>query len=136
MNTPEHTTVEYLEEFVLKPDSEAHIIYVTAADDGYQPYLIPVLQEVAEAIDGKIDILLVDAEKDEFYPFCSSAQVLVFPTILFYRKGKLATTVAGFIPTEKLIAIARDAAEPTTAEKVMELAREASEAQRKAERNE
>ena len=136
MNIPEHTTVEHLEEFVLKPDSEPHIIYVTATDDGYRPYLIPVLQEVTEAIDGKIDILLVDAEKDEFYSFCSSAQVLLFPTILFFRKGKLATTVAGFIPKEQLISIARDASEPTTAEKVMELAREAAEAQRKAERKE
>jgi thioredoxin-like negative regulator of GroEL len=133
----EETTVEYLEEYVVKMDSEPHVVYVTAEDDGYRPYLLPTLEEVCEEIDSSIELVIVDADKDEFYPFCSKAQVLLFPTILFFRKGKLVTTVAGFIPKENLLKIARDAAEPTTAEKVMELAREAAEAaeeRRKAER--
>lgn len=118
---------EYLEKHVKQKDSGPHIVYAGAEDDMYRQHLMPVMEQVIESTGGKMTLVEIDSYDEDVREFCSVNQVLQIPTIFFFRGGDLKTTVAGFVPIDILTKVAKDACEPTTAEKMASMIREAKE---------
>jgi thioredoxin-like negative regulator of GroEL len=95
-----NTTIEqvgddYLDEKVLQENSETHVVYVTSQEDP-AVFVGEVLQEIAYR-NPRFKLVQVDAFAVKF---AETYQVLTIPTTFIFKRGKLVTTLGGFIPAE------------------------------------
>lgn len=106
---------DYLDREVLTKESGPHVVYVTWPEDTFYPQLMPwILSAVPEGADVKV----VTAQVDDTMAFCEKYQVCFVPSIFFFRRGRSAATVSGFIPVENLQKIISDLVSPTTVEQL------------------
>lgn len=118
METQNPVDQQYLENQVLAPKSEPHIVYVTWPDDVMYPHLWPVLAEIAGRQDRMVT--LVTAVVADTMEFCEKMQVLVVPSIFLFRRGNLEATLSGFLPIDRLAELVGDLTKPTTVEEMAE----------------
>jgi thioredoxin-like negative regulator of GroEL len=86
---------DYLEAKVLQENSEAHVVYVTSQDDP-AVFVGEVLREIAVR-NRNFKLVQVDAYA---VTFAETYQVLSIPTTFIFKRGKLVTTLGGFVPAE------------------------------------
>ncbi len=65
--------------------------------------IAPVLEEVADAVDGKAKVVKVDVDDNQ----TTAAQfgVMSIPTLIVFKDGEAVDKVVGFNPKEKLVAL-------------------------------
>ena len=67
--------------------------------------LSPVIESLADEFKEKITFAKVDVDKSA--KLASLFKIMSIPTLLFFKKGRLAERVVGFIPKPKLKEILR-----------------------------
>lgn len=63
--------------------------------------LAPVLEEVAEELKSKVNIVKVDVDQDG--DLAMQFQIMSVPTMLVFKDGELKKTLQGFMPKVPLI---------------------------------
>ncbi|MFD0944234.1 thioredoxin [Savagea faecisuis] len=65
--------------------------------------IAPVLEEVADEVDGKAKVVKVDVDDNQ----TTAAQfgVMSIPTLIVFKDGEAVDKVVGFNPKEKLVAL-------------------------------
>ena len=94
-NTIEQVGDDYLEAKVLQENSEPHVVYVTSQDDP-AVFVGEVLREIAVR-NRNFKLVQVDAYA---VTFAETYQVLSIPTTFIFKRGKLVTTLGGFVPAD------------------------------------
>mgnify|MGYP003578079588 FL=1 len=94
-NTMEQVGDDYLEAKVLQENSEPHVVYVTSQDDP-AVFVGEVLREIAVR-NRNFKLVQVDAYA---VTFAETYQVLSIPTTFIFKRGKLVTTLGGFVPAD------------------------------------
>ena len=62
--------------------------------------LKPVIEELAEEYEGRVDVVYVDV--DEARQTATDYGVMSVPTLLFFRGGEVADKLTGLVPKESL----------------------------------
>jgi len=66
----------------------------------------PILEEVAQEINGKVKIIKVDVDKNP--AAASNFQVRGVPTLILFRKGKPVWRQSGVVPSQKLVQVLKE----------------------------
>ncbi|WP_347861519.1 thioredoxin [Salimicrobium sp. PL1-032A] len=66
--------------------------------------IAPVLEEIAEEEDDRMNIVKVDI--DENKEIAQKYEVMSVPTLLFFKDGELVDQAVGFKPKEEIVGIA------------------------------
>ncbi len=69
---------------------------------GYCTKLLPVLDELAPELSGKVKIVKVNV--DENRDLAQQYGVMSLPTLLFFQKGEEVERITGFLPKAALLA--------------------------------
>jgi thioredoxin 1 len=97
-----HADDNTFESAVLKTDRPA-LVDFWAPWCGPCRALAPVLEEIAEAYDGRANVIKVNV--DESPKTASNYGVQSIPTLLFIREGKVRETLVGLTTKDKLVAL-------------------------------
>ena len=68
---------------------------------GHCQKLLPLLDEVAEEMDGKLNVMKVNV--DENREFAQKFEIKGLPTMLLFKAGSEVDRLIGFMPKEKII---------------------------------
>ena len=82
--------------------SEPVLVDFSAVWCGPCKMLDPIVKHLAEAWDGKVKVVKIDA--DENPNIVMKYQVMGIPTLLFFKDGEIKERVTGYLPKDKLIA--------------------------------
>ena len=76
------------------------VLKITTNWSGASHIVAPLIEEVAEQFKEEIEFFVVDYDRDK--NIISHFQVSIFPTILFFRQGKLVDQLSGIFPKKVL----------------------------------
>lgn len=79
------------------------LVEFTATWCGPCKMLEPILKELAEQWEGKVQILQVDVDQNA--ELAMQYNVMGVPTLLFFSKGKLLERTTGYLPKNRLLKI-------------------------------
>ena len=84
---------------VLKADVPV-VVDFWAAWCGPCRMMAPVLEEVAQEMDGKVKIVKVNVDKNR--TTAGNYKIMSIPTLMFFKGGESVDTQVGFVPKEQL----------------------------------
>lgn len=65
--------------------------------------LAPVLEEIADEMDGKIKFVKIDVDDDENMQIVMEHKIQSIPTLMIFSNGKPEKITVGFRPKEQLV---------------------------------
>lgn len=65
--------------------------------------LAPVLEEIANEMDGKIKVVKLDVDDDENMQIVMNNKIQSIPTLMIFNNGKPEKMIVGFRPKEQLL---------------------------------
>ena len=95
-----HVSVEDFEDEVLKSDVKVLVDFY-ADWCGPCKMLTPVLESVANKLDGKVKIVKVDV--DESPDLAQRFGIMSVPTMILFKKGQQAAAFSGYMPEQMLM---------------------------------
>ena len=101
MSKPFEVTDATFEEAVLKADRPT-VVDFWAVWCGPCKMIAPVLVEIGEEYDGKIQIAKLDVDHNNQSAF--QYGVMSIPTLILFKDGEEVERLVGFMPKEKLLA--------------------------------
>lgn len=110
---------DWLEENVLASQSDPAIVYVSGDIDVTREVHLPLL-EAAESAHDHLTVVEVDYHEE----FAERLQVCYVPTIFFFRKGDLMTSMSGVVPAGLLEQGAKEAAKKDAVDDLLREVRE------------
>ena len=63
----------------------------------------PVIEEIAEELDGKVKVCKVNVDEEE--ELAAQFKVMSIPNLVVIKNGKVTTTAVGFVPKENVLAL-------------------------------
>ena len=63
----------------------------------------PVIEEIAEELDGKVKVCKVNVDEEE--ELAAQFKVMSIPNLVVIKNGKVTNTAVGFVPKENVLAL-------------------------------
>lgn len=70
---------------------------------GYCKMLSPVLEQLSEEYEDKIDFFSINTDEDP--EFAEKYEIMSLPTLLFLKDGNIVERTVGFLPKEQIVNI-------------------------------